>query len=148
LLDHPTQVRPLFSTEVYRDAAFLNANAGGADEIVSSAWGPGTPLFSLACPAARSKYRDDLWQELAILTPTTAPSSLRSLFGDRRVLLVSVHDVAHAGLPSQLYANTQQLLSAYTSAFPGRHPETLLTTGAYDITYLGPGSFERGERNC
>ena len=148
LLGDPGRLRPVLSTGVYRDSAYLNANAGGADEVVSAGWGPDLPLFSLACPNDRQKYRDDLWVRLVGLTPTDAPAVVRDLFGDRRVLLVSVHDVARSGLPPNLYANTRLLETAYRSAFPGRHPTQVLTTSAYDITYFGPSSFRAGRADC
>ena len=148
LMQNPSQLRPVFSTAVYRDAAFLNANGGGTDEIVSAGWGPGTPLFSLACPVDRPKYWDSLWPRLARLTPTTAPRVVRKVFGDRQILLVSVHDASQSGLPKNLYANTGLLVATYASAFPGRRPERVLTTSAYDITYFGPQPFQAGHDGC
>ena len=148
LLGDPGRFRPVVSTAVYQDATYLNANAGGADEVVSAGWGPGLPLFSLACPNDRHKYRDDLWAGFVGLTPATAPTAVRELFGGRRVLLVSVHDVTQAGLPPNLYANTRLLETAYRSVFPSRHPTRVLTTGAYDITYFGPSPFRPGHADC
>lgn len=148
LMRNPDRFSTGFSTMVYRDASFLDANVGGVDEVVSAGWGPGTPLFSLACPRDRPKYRDDLWTSLAQLNAATAPSEVKRTFGDRRILLVSVHGVQNLGLPHDLYANETLLASAYATAFPGRHPVRVLTTSAYDITYLGPGLFRPGERDC
>ena len=141
LMQHPSQFRATFGPAVYRDAAFLNTNVGGADEVVSAGWGPGAPLFSLARPADRHKYRDDLWPILVRANPTTAPNLVRALFGDKRILLVSVNDPTQAGVPSSLYASTGLLMAAYATAFPGRHPQQLLTTSAYDVTYFGPQPF-------
>ena len=106
------------------------------------------PLYSLACSSDRGKYRDDLWGPLVRATPATAPAVVRGLFGDRRILLVSVHDPGHAGLPGSLYANTAMLVTAYAAAFPGRHPHEVLSTSAYDITYFGPGPFRAGHGTC
>jgi hypothetical protein len=148
LLGDPGRLRPVLSTAVYQDSTYLNANAGGADDVVTAGWGPDLPLFSLACPNDRQKYRDDLWVRFVGLTPASAPTAVRDLFGSRRVLLVSVHDVTHAGLPPNLYANTRLLETAYRAAFPHRHPTRVLTTSAYDITYFGPSSFRTGHADC
>ncbi|MGD0882780.1 MAG: glycosyltransferase family 39 protein [Acidimicrobiales bacterium] len=148
LMQNPGRFRAVLSTAVYHDSAYLNSNAEGADEIVSAGWGPGIPLFSLACSVDRPKYRDDLWIRLVRATPTTAPDMVRDLFGDKRILLVSVHDAASADLTSDLYADTRLLEAAYASAFPGRHPQQVLTTSAYDITYFGPQRFQGGRSDC
>ncbi len=148
LMQNPGGLSTVFSTDVYRDAAFLNANVKDVDSIVSAGWGPGTPLFSMACPADRRKYRDDLWPHLVGLTPTTAPAAVRYFFGDKRILLVSVNNTPQSNLPSDLYADTGMLAAAYVSAFPGRHPEQVLKTSAYDITYFGPQPFEAGHSDC
>jgi hypothetical protein len=147
LMQNPSRLKSLFSTAVYHDAAFLNANIGGADEVVSAGWGPGTPLFSLACSDDRPKYRDDLWRHLVGLTPTTAPAVVRRLFGDHRILLVSVNNAA-LSVPRDLRSKTRLLRAAYISAYPGRRPQVLLTTSAYDITYFGPQPFEPGHDGC
>jgi hypothetical protein len=148
LMQNPGRLSFVFSTDIYKDAAFLHANGKVMDEVVSAGWGSGTPLFALACPADRQKYRDDVWSNLVGLTPATATSALRTYFGDKRILLVSVHDAPHSGLPSSLYADTGMLEAAYVSAFPGRHPQQVLTTAAYDITYFGPDRFQAGQSDC
>jgi hypothetical protein len=148
LMRNPSRFSRLARTDVYRDAAFLNANAGGVDEVVTAGWGPGTPLFSLACSRDRPKYRDDLWGGLAQMTTRNASTEVQKAFGDRRILLVSVHDVEATGLTHNLEANTALLIEAYASLFPGRHPTEVLATNAYDITYFGPGSFQPGHRDC
>ncbi len=53
LMQNPGRFDTLFSTAVYHDAAFLNANDGGVNEVISAGWVPGTPLFSLACSKDR-----------------------------------------------------------------------------------------------
>ena len=148
LMQNPGRLNATFSTAVYRDSAFLNANAGGVDEIVSAGWGPGTPLFSLACPKDRPKYRDDLWGRLAKVTSANAREEVRVAFGDRPIFLVSEDGVQNTGLPHRLYANAALLKAAYASVFPGRHPTQVLSTNVYDITYFGPGVFHPGTDNC
>jgi hypothetical protein len=143
LMQNPNRFFTVFSTAVYRDAAFLNANAGQVDRVVSAGWGPGTPLFALACPRDRPKYRDDLWSGgppdgngMVATTPANARSEVRATFGNRPTFLVSVNDVQDGGFPRSLYANTALLEAAYASVYPGRHPTQVLSTDAYDITYL------------
>jgi len=155
LMQQPSRLSVLFSTAVYRDAAFLNANVGGVDQVVSAGWGPGTPLFSLACPRDRPKYRDDLWSGgppdgngLVQTTFANARTEIETDFGDRPTFLVSVNDVKGSGLPTKLYANMKLLKAAYAVVYPGRHPTQVLTTSAYDITYFGPGSFHAGSGDC
>ena len=154
-MQNPSRFSTLFSTAVYRDAAFLNANDGGVDEVITAGWGPGTPLFSLACPKDRPKYRDDLWNGgppagngLVKTTLANARNVVRTTFGNRPTFLVSVNDAQASGLPASLYANTNLLKAAYASVFPGRHPTEVLATSAYDITYFGPGSFHAGNADC
>jgi len=148
LMRNPSQFQSFFSPALYRDAAFLNQNAGGADEVVSGGWGPGAPLFALSCAADRPKYRDDLWQRLAHVTTATAPATMRKLFGDRRILLVSVDNPDDSDLPTDLRSDTGLLVTAYVSAFPDRHPQRILTTRAYDVTYFGPQPFQGGRSDC
>ena len=155
LMQQPGRLTALFSTGVYRDAAFLNANAGGVDQIVSAGWGPGTPLFSLACPKDRPKYRDDLWNGgppdgngLVQTTFANARAEIEADFGDRPTFLVSVNDVQDAGLPAKLYSNLKLLKAAYAVVYPGRQATQVLTTSAYDITYFGPASFHPGRGDC
>jgi hypothetical protein len=146
LMQNPNQLLQRFSTDVYKDAAFLNANVGDVDEVVSAGWGPGTPLFSLACPADRQKYNDDLyWSELTKLTPSTATGAVRQLFGNRRIFLVYNVDQP----PSYLNANSFGLSIAYHVAFPDRRfPEVVLHTQAYDILYFGPHPFHVRHGTC
>jgi hypothetical protein len=148
LMTDPGRLSTIYSTDVSKDAAFLNANGGGVNAVVTAGWGPGTPLFSLACPADRAKYRDDAWEQLVGLTPSTAPATLRHYFGDRRILLVSLSNAPRINPSDGLDASLWTLVLAYVSAFPGRHPQVVLTTSAYDITYFGPGPFERGHSDC
>ena len=155
LMQNPSRFVAVFSTAVYRDAAFLNANAGRVDEVVSAGWGPGTPLFSLACPRDRPKYRDDQWNGgppdgngMAATTFANVRTEVQTVFGNRPTFLVSVHNVQDLGFPDNIYANTALLKAAYALVFPGRHPTQVLSTSAYDITYFGPGSFHAGRGGC
>ena len=144
LMEHPSELRPVLSTDVYRDAAFLRSNAQNVDQIISAGWGPGVPLFSLACPSERRKYQDVLWERLARLTPQNAVHEVRLLFDNERVLLVSISNPARDAIPLSLRSNVTLIDSAYRDAFPGRRPRLVLATSAYDITYLGPGTFNPG----
>jgi MYXO-CTERM domain-containing protein len=148
LMENPNRLQTLFSTAVYRDASFLNANVGSVDEVISAGWGPGTPLFSLACPRDRPKYRDDLWSRLVKANFSNVRTDVETIFGNRPVFLVSVHDVQRVGLPSNLYSNTRLLKAAYALVYPGRHPTQVLSTSAYDITYFGPAAFHLGSGDC
>ena len=143
LMQNPSRLRPVLSLAVYSDASFLNANASQVNSIVAGGWGPDMPLFSLACAADRSEYRDDLWPSLVGLTPTSPPSTVRSNSGDKPLFLVSVSDPSRSGLPSNLRSNPTLIAKDYSEAFPGRHPQVVLTTSAYNITYLGPGGFRQ-----
>jgi len=148
LMQNVNGVRPVFSTDVYRDTSFLNSNAQTVDQIVSAGWGPGTPLFSLSCPKDRHKYRDDQYRHLASLTRQNAPRVLRLLWGNQKVFLVSVSHPTRAGLPSYLRSNLTLIENAYRDVFPGRQPKLVLATGAYNITYLGPGTFVPAHDHC
>jgi 4-amino-4-deoxy-L-arabinose transferase-like glycosyltransferase len=149
VMRNPSQVRAVFSTDVYRDAAFLNANSAGVNEIVTSGWGPGTPIFALACPDERLKYFDDLWPHVLVgVTAKSAPGVVQELFGNERILLVSVSDPARVGIPTSLTANVALLEQGYAEAFPGRHAQRVLSTDAYNITYFGPGTFHPAHRSC
>ena len=73
---------------------------------------------------------------------------MRKLFGDRRILLVSVDNPDDSDLPTDLRSDTGLLVTAYVSAFPDRHPQRILTTRAYDVTYFGPQPFQGGRSDC
>lgn len=106
------------------------------------------PLFSLACPRDRPKYRDDLWSRLADVNYANARSEVETIFGNHRIFLVSINDVQAAPIPASLTSNMVLLKAAYDVVYPGRHPITVLSTSAYDITYFGPGSFHPGRGGC
>jgi hypothetical protein len=148
LMQNPARLPSVFSTDVYRNAAFLAANAARVDEVVSGGWGQRTPLFSLACPADRSKHRDDLWPRLVDLTPQSAPSVVRAAFGNSRILFVSVSNPSRSGLPQTLRSDPSLIARAYSQAFPGRHSHLVLSTNAYDVTYFGPSTFRQGHGGC
>ena len=148
LMQNPSRLQGVFSTAVYRDAAFLNANAGRVDEVVSAGWGPGTPLFSLACPSDRAKYRDDLWKRLTKITLANVRTEVQMVFGNRSIFLVSVNGVEDFILPASLRANTRLLKAAYVAVYPGRRPTQILSTSAYEITYFGPEPFSPGHGRC
>ncbi len=148
LMRSPNRFRTLFSTAVYQDAAWLNANSAGVEKAITADWGPGTPLFALACPAERHKYRDDAWSHFAKMTPDTAEADVRKYIGDGGAFVISVHDVAKTGLPPGLRTNFGLLIEAYEGAYPGQRPQRMLTTPAYDITYFGPHPPRLGSRAC
>jgi hypothetical protein len=149
LMQHPGQLAHRFSPDVYRDAAFINANIRGVDEVVSAGWGPGIPLFSLACPADRQKYRDDLYPHLVELTPSMAPGVVRQLFGNRRILVVYNSNWLETVFTPTIQADMGRVVTAYARAFPSRrHPELVLATRAYNIVYFGPQPFRAGHGTC
>jgi hypothetical protein len=148
LMQNPARFKPTFSTDVYRDVAFLNSNASAVNVITTGGWGPGTPIFSLACPADRSKYTDTLWIPLHTITPENAATLVHSAFGNQRVLMVSVNDPSRAGIGPSLRDNQALIEQGYAQAYPGRHAQRVLTSQAYDITYYGPGTFEPRQGGC
>ena len=149
LMQNPSRLAHRFSPDVYRDAAFINANIRNVDEVVSAGWGPGAPLFSLACPADRQKYRDDLYSHLVELTPSMAPGVVRQLFGNQRILLVYNSNALETVVSPTIEADMGRLVIAYAQAFPSRrHPELVLKTGAYNVIYLGPQPFRAGHGTC
>jgi hypothetical protein len=148
LMQNPARFKPTFSTDVYRDVAFLNANASAVNVITTGGWGPGTPIFSLACPADRPKYNDALWIYLHPLTAGNAAGMVRTAFGNQRVLMVSVNDPSRAGIGPSLRDNQALIEQGYAQAYPGRHAQRVLTSQAYDITYYGPGTFDPRRGGC
>jgi len=146
LMLHANRLRAVFSVDVYRDARFLNEHIADVDAVVSAGWGPGTPLFSLACPGDRHKYRDDAWPRLVATNAGDAPSVVRAVFGNRRILLVSVH--SPNDLPAALEANVASLEQWYERVYPANRVATALTTPAYDVTYFGPGRLGPATAPC
>jgi 4-amino-4-deoxy-L-arabinose transferase-like glycosyltransferase len=139
LMADPARLSPLKSTDVYKDAAFLNAHAQGVDEIITAGWGPGMPLFALTPPRFRAKFNDVLWTSWVERSPQDLARVLASQLGNRRVYVVSLPE-SPPSLPPSLAANRTTLMAAYQLAYPDRHPQTVLISSAYDITYFGPGA--------
>ena len=125
LMQNPDRLVNHWSTGVYQDAAFINANIGHVDEVVSAGWGPGAPLFSLACPADRPKYRDDLYTTLTNLPQKKSTVGvIRHLFGNQRIFLVFNPNPAETQSSANIEANEWFVYEAYIGAFPNTPPRS------------------------
>jgi hypothetical protein len=137
-IQQPSVFRPVFRTDLYSVAGFVNANYSRVDEVIAANWGVGTPLFALSCPSWRDKVRDDLWPSLVGLTPQAASTIMRSQFGNERVLVISLNSQSQGDLPPSIRDTPATLIQSYALLYPNRHPSDVFTTSTYNVTYFGP----------
>lgn len=138
LMQQPDALRPVFRTDAYQLAGFIDANASQIDEVITANWGMGMQLFSLACPDWRGKVYDGLWWQLDGATPQDQASILRAQLGNKRVLVIEINQQSLDNMPPTLRIDAAVFQHTYATLYPQRHPVTVLTTRTYNVMYYGP----------